>query len=182
MTIQIPREEVAIVGPIFEALHAKVFDSRFTAQMTRDNTRISKTALGIKIERVRLKTSKEFCGNHPNACVLGGKDRKGQYLEGADWVEWNELVNDVLDSFNSTATAWSRPVELKDKLFIRKDGERRVHYDSNPVFGGLGLRGYVWLGDEPGAYEDCRGKPSPVTTFPKGTPGIYTKTGYNEVG
>ncbi len=65
----------------------QIFDqSRFVARIeTRSNK--------ITIHDVRLKEKKDYCGNHPFACPVRGFERphkKYKYLEGADWVAFND--------------------------------------------------------------------------------------------
>lgn len=152
--------------------------SRFTAVLsTLDNRRLD-------IRTVRCKSRKEFCGNHPGPCVLAGhKEKKGLWLEGADWVEFNDLLNDVLDKMNEEATIFSRPREIIRQLFIRKGGLRRTGYDSFVLtWEGRFAGAQAWLHDEEGVWEDYRGRKAPASTFPDGTPGIHSKLGYHHVG
>ena len=174
MKIVLPKTEETMARHLVNQLEEAITTSRFTAEF--EIKMLPKACIDIR--KVRLRRSKAFCGNHPNACVLGGVDAKRSFLEGADWIEMNELINDVLDRNYSGATAFSRPIEIKDKLYVRKDGHRRISYGSQEIVNGGRLLGNVWLGDEPGVYVDCRGKESPITEFPDGTPGIYQRAGY----
>jgi hypothetical protein len=127
----------------------------------------------ISLKKIRLKTSKLYCGNHPNACEIGGeRSRRGLYLEGADWVEFNDCLNNLLDRLRLSANISS------SVCIIRKYTKRRTVYDSFRVY-----RNYQWYRDEP---DDCwvnniGGSPM-ISEFPEGTPGIYEALRYSEVG
>lgn len=124
----------------------------------------------IKIKNVRLKESKVYCGAHPFACDIAG-GRKANYLEGADWVEVNDRVNDVLDRLN--AKAYVRT----SICIIRKGNNRRVKYDGHWLdLGGLALHP-EWNKDEtdPDAYQDWCLKVAPNSWYPEGTPGTYER-------
>jgi hypothetical protein len=148
--------------------------SRFTANVSTDDT--SRRDV-VKIDTVRLKTSKAYCGNHPNACENGGTreeeqpHRRSRYLEGADWVEFNDLINDLLDALELDGRFESA------LLIMRKGRERRTHYGSTRIG-----RQFQWNKDEDSdEYQDFCGKLAPDSTFPDGTPGIY-KNSYSEIG
>lgn len=153
---------------VFTALRDALFASRFSASMTEEGNRT------IKISNVRLRQSKPYCGNHPNACEIGGVDKKARFLEGADWVEFNDLLNDVLDKMGVDANVSSV------SCVIRKGTMRRIHYGSHRLFNQM-----QWVKD--GDPEDYQGYvgcefPAPASTFPEGTPGIHTRIAYNCVG
>lgn len=129
----------------------------------------------IKILNVRLKQNKAYCGNHPNACeftFFERKHKKSAYLEGADWVEFNDTLNDCLDA-NSVKADVSSSV-----CVIRKDTRRRVDYDSSYV--GNFFQWNKYADDE--YYQDYCKQQAPRSSFPDGTPGIYESLNYNEVG
>lgn len=138
-------------------------DSRFTCQIDDRNGH-------IKLRNIRLKESKLYCGNHPNECEnnFGGSPRRGKYLEGADWVSVNDLINDICDNLNIEANIYT------SVCWIRKGTRRRTHYGSS-------LQGFNWQWnkDEDGScYEDYRGEMAPDSTYPHGTPGEYTRDYY----
>lgn len=139
-------------------------NSRFTATVEHRprNT--------LAIVNVRLNLKKDYCGNHPKACEpRAGKHnhKKGAWLEGADWVEFNDLLNDVLDSLDAEAYIHSSVV------IVRKGALRRVEYDATTQFSN---RTWAWDKDGPeDHYADWRGGVAPSSTFPNGTPGIYTR-------
>lgn len=145
-------------------LHNAIDNSRFTVNKIEDQSNSRNNWL--KLREIRLRTKKDYCGNHPGACVgLLQRHRKGVWLEGADWVEFNDLVNDVCDRFNIYA-------EISTTVCIlRKGFERRVYY-------GMYSRGFFteWNRDEPGGFEDYCGKIAPDSEYPYGTPGLYERT------
>lgn len=117
---------------------------------------------GISFHKVRLKESKHYCGNHPLPCVINPlvKERhvKSRCLEGADWVAFNDMVNDALDEFSISANAGS------SHCIIRKGLARCVEYTAKPQG-----RGNEWVKDS-GCFADCIGKTARAA-YPEGTPG-----------
>lgn len=137
----------------------------------------------VSIKRVRLRKSKEYCGNHAKACERPGKkERKGTWLEGADWVEFNDRLNNLLDSLNVSAqVASAKGVGC----IIRKGAHRRVYYWSDTFVGVQGNGEWRWNYDEatPDAYMSHSGSPEPHwSKFPPGTPGIHEPLAYDCVG
>lgn len=151
---------------ISNAFHDAISKSRFTAQLQF----IGKH---IKIADIRLKESKPYCGNHPAACERGGSHRKAKYLEGADWIEFNDLVNDLLDSLNCSANVAS------SVCIIRKGLKRRIFYSYNR----LSFGNNQWHKDEveSSAWGNYCGEKAPRSYFPDGTPGIISNQ-YHVVG
>lgn len=136
---------------------------------------ITRTKKSISIHKVLLRESKAYCGNHPSGCEAAhdGPHKKHKYLEGADWVEFNDRLNDILDAENVAANVGSLLVE------IRRGKERRTRYENGER---QGNGNFQWL--QYGKlchYEDRRLKKSKRSWFPKGTPGRY-KDEYFEVG
>lgn len=130
---------------------------------------------GVSIQQVRLKEKKEYCGNHPKACERphSGKHRKMTCLEGADWVEFNEALNDLLDRLEVSAQV---SASRTSGCIIRKGNRRRIEYRADKqLFDGT----WQWNYDDP---EDCWSSGPQPSRFPSGTPGIYTPTGYACVG
>ncbi len=108
---------------------------------------------------IRLKEKKFYCGNHAGPCRLTFKThRKLNYLEGLDWVSFNDLVNDALDSIGHDGNAGN------DQVTIRKGRMRCIEYFEGDKGNG------EW--DKNGRYADCIGKVPPLTEYPSGTPGI----------
>lgn len=156
-------------GFVRDALLLAIRESRFTAD-------IELTGYGNKlnISKVRLMSSKQYCGNHPSACENPNqRHRKGTYLEGADWVEFNDLLNDVLDKLKVSANVASTI------CVVRKDVRRRIRYNNGERFpNGT----WQWLKDESDdGYEDHTESPASDSWFPEGTPGQY-KQHYFVVG
>lgn len=120
----------------------------------------------LKMYDVRLKDKKEYCGNHPNACEVEGRGRMGKYLEGVDWVEFNDRINDALDFLDVSARVFSSVCEL------RRGRERRINYGSSLImpYG----RFYQWdkVGED-SDYENCCGHYAMNSEYPWGTPGDY---------
>ncbi len=123
----------------------------------------------LTIHNVRLRKSKVYCGSHAGVCntppqknkPFGGKSK---YLEGADWVAFNDLINDALDHASVSADVGSFVCN------IRRGNNRRIKYTSE--FSGVNGE---W--DKDGSisdYADFCGKSSPKTSLPDGTPGKST--------
>lgn len=89
---------------LYESLMTTLTRSRFVTSLEIVNS------YTLKFRMVRLKVRKPYCGNHPAHCETRGivrKPRKLNFLEGADWVAFNDLLNDVLDSLAISATVKS---------------------------------------------------------------------------
>lgn len=138
---------------------------RFTARVEHHRNKVT-------IHDVRLTYKKDYCGNHPLPCpVRPGPHKKHKrldYLEGADWVGFNDLLNDVLDSLGVVCDAGSSLV------IIRKSGERCTYYDAQATPNGIDNE---WLKDS-GQFENHIGTNAPVSAaYPEGTPGFATAQG-----
>jgi len=83
------------------------------------------------------------------------------YLEGADWVEFNDMLNNVCDNLGVSANIASTV------CVIREGSCRRVEYDTKDY-----LPGNEW--QRHGVLENWIGKQAPPSDFPRGTPGAYT--------
>lgn len=128
----------------------------------------------VKLLDVRLKTSKEYCGNHPESCEIGNpRHTKARYLEGADWVEFNDTLNDILDRLELWADVAS------SLCVVRRGFMRRVEYDSDPRFPKGNGRNAQWARE--GVHENWCGKQAEPSWFPEGTPGQYREI-YDVVG
>jgi hypothetical protein len=139
-------------------------------QGSRFNCRIEVLSKNrIKLRNVRLDAKKRYCGNHPNACEVQGRGRMGNYLEGLDWVEFNDRINDIFDHLNVEANVYT------SVCWIRRGRRRRVCYGSHLNSGFFGT--YVWDRDgEDSDYEDyCGTMNAPDSEFPYGTPGEYAE-------
>ena len=87
----------------------------------------------ILLPVIRLKDAKHYHGYTPGAVnrypIHRGKPRNRRIPEHDDWVEFNDLVNDVLDCLNAVANVFSKPPGSNGLLWIRKGGRRREKYD-----------------------------------------------------
>lgn len=168
----------------------KLLLSRFTADLYPEARLGGK--LGLKVECIRLRRKKGYCGAHPGPCqVTGRKHKKAAYLEGLDWVGFNALINDMLDEISASCLVFSfnRECVQSGRYFIRRDTSRRTRYPFQYIMDG---RNALWTQDKVD-YETCFadhcGKPPPVFDAAyqdlDGTPGypVYTflaETAYRE--
>lgn len=168
----IGRQAEDLVARIENAFHPGRFvvnrlDHRY-CRLSKRNPYLAEVSFGL----VRLEASKLYCGNHPSACELGNKqDKKASHLEGADWVEFDDRLNDLLDAAEVSAN-------VGDSVVIRKGRERCIEYFNGdyPEPG----RNYQWAKE--GRYADYIGSIAPRALFPAGTPGRHEQTGYAVIG
>jgi hypothetical protein len=140
--------------------------------------RANRRGLSLKISTVRLKKKKDYCGQHPNACVvnpfIGPKKHKiTSYLEGTDWVAFNDMLNDLCDEHSIEADIWSESIEFVGKMRIRK-GQLRLHtYRSAPQSNGF-VEFWHWDTNNPSCdYSNRFGQLTRERSdYPNGTPGI----------
>ncbi len=159
MAFEIKHIVGASIDDILYYLHKNLQQSRFTADVRLHSKKIT-------IHDVRLKEKKHYCGNHPYPCpvpLFGGErpHRKGKWLEGADWVAFNDMLNDTFDDLGVSANIASTLV------IIRKGRLRCIEYDAYP----RGINQWEWIRDN-GEFEDRIDKPHEVSGYPDGTPGI----------
>lgn len=168
MKIKLPRKAtIKSYDLVFEVASA-IEASRFKAKVEVVDWRT------INITMVRLRDTKAYCGSHPAMCELPGeKNKRRNFLEGADWVEFNDMINDALDGRMIEADVTTAV------CVIRKGKKRRINYGSEP--GPNSIPVWERVGHE-GDYQDCTDGFRIVSTFPAGTPGVYSKTGYSHVG
>lgn len=151
-------------------LHLALRNTRFTCDVRLESSRV------IRLDPVRLFEKKDYCGNHPGPCLVGGgrPHRHYPYLEGADWVAYNDLINTVLDRLGVVANVRSTV------CVVRKGLRRRIRYDQYSVtVEGYGFtRQFVdWVRvGGPECYEDWCGRKAPPSDYPDGTPGYYGTT------
>lgn len=139
-----------LIPKIAQAIHKTLEKSRFTCDIVTESNK-------IRFKTIRLKVKKDYCGNHAGPCRLTGqKHRKLNYLEGADWVAFNDMLNDALDKLKISANIAS------SVSTIRKGNLRRIEYLS----GGHG----DFLKE--GIYANRIGVKSVTSYYPPGTPGI----------
>jgi hypothetical protein len=133
---------------------------RFTFELDHKSTKRSAT---LKFRNIRLKESKLYCGNHPAMCEANGtQPRKAKFLEGADWVAFNDMLNDVADTLDF-------PIDIKSAVcVIRKGTSRRYSYGMNSDnYGNNEWEKDGCLDD----YTDNTGQAPMESEFPDGTPG-----------
>lgn len=145
---------------IGNALANAINRSRFTATLIQIKH-------GFEIGTVRLRQSKDYCGNHPLPCPVRPYQAHKPHihskcLEGADWVAFNDMLNDVLDKLRVSANVASSHV------IIRKGEKRCTVYMSQPLGNGIDNE---WQRDS-GCFENKMGMKSPRSDYPTGTPGI----------
>lgn len=149
------------VPVIASAIEAMIAKSRFTAK-------VNVKAKSISIGPVRLRYKKDYCGNHPFPCPVRSVPRKhpiNRCLEGADWVGFNDMLNDVLDALGSVCDCASSHV------IIRKQGARCTNYTGHPLGNGIDNE---WDKDS-GAFENLMHVTGPKkASYPEGTPGFAT--------
>lgn len=171
------RPDVEVVA---KAIRDRLEESRFTARVEyyRSHPRCRRMD-AVKIECVRLRRKKDYCGQHPNACpvtFVQKKHKRTSYLEGADWVGLNDMINDLCDERNWSADFWSTSPEFKGRLFVRSGRLRRVSYPSIEVvlFGVRAIN--LWdTSDAKKArhyYDDYCGRKAPKSEYAYGTPGL----------
>lgn len=136
------------------------------------------TRTDINISSVRLRKAKEFCGSHPAACEVGNPThRKGKHLEGADWVQFNDELNNILDRLSVSARVESALV------IVRKGDLRRTIYRHRYPQPGANAE---WVKDSEHEFDwdDCKGIKSghPVSSFDEDTPGVYRRANHQRVG
>jgi hypothetical protein len=93
-----------------------------------------KPGCGFVIRNVRLSNKKPYCGNHPGECLIHPifgttKKKNMKLLEWDDWVAFHGIVNDVLDELGLDADVWTKPMDVKGYMWIRKGLNRRLRYD-----------------------------------------------------
>lgn len=160
------------VSVAFSALNEAIESSRFKA-----NLHCGKK--GINITQVRLKKSKDYCGNHPGPCLVQEQTHRHHiFLEGLDWIAFNWLVNNVLDRFSLDANVTSGALADTRTFYVRKGTSRRMFYeytyigdDDRPI--------PVWINGNEDYFSNYCGKKPPrlsMKDYPHllGTPGLLT--------
>ena len=151
------------VDDIAAYINATLAGSRFTAAVTTKKK-------SVEIRNVRLTYRKDYCGNHPLPCPVRAIHRKhpvNRLLEGADWVGFNDMLNNVLDGIGCVCDCASSHV------VIRKAGARCVRYDAQALSNGIDNE---WVKNS-GAFKNYIGKRAPRSRYPAGTPGFATSVG-----
>lgn len=98
-----------------------------------------KSGVGFTLRNIRLTEAKPYCGQHAPPCVVNPyigpqKKPRATYLEWEDWIEFNNLVNKVLDELHCDADVWSNPMEVQGRMWIRKGLRARIKYDYENVW------------------------------------------------
>lgn len=118
----------------------------------------------ICIKNIRLRKIKPYCGNHPSVCEFPDRKlKKAKFLEGLDWIAFNDFLNAFCDVL-------SLDVDIKSAVCrIRYGKERRVEYSE------IYKNGRVPEWQMEGEHEE-----TPFTLdkwimsdYPSGTPGEY---------
>lgn len=157
-------------------------DTRFQLTSVVSINRSASYNPRFKIYGVRLRDRKQYCGNHPGGCELvGRKEVSRKFLEGADWVEFNDRLNDRLDEEQVSAVIWSEPDRVRsqvgERMRIRIGMHRRCIYEMVPSDYPNQNATWELNGDRShfkvGTVTD-RGLTS---FFPEGTPGTYKYMG-----
>lgn len=125
----------------------------------------SRLAVQISITKVRLKARRPYCGNHAGPCQIQGAhtNRSATYLEGGDWVRFNDKLNDILDRVAGGLCA----SVASAACVIRQGAERRTRYEMSV----MGHGDWQKTGEEL-YYEDHRGRRAPRSLAEAGTPGL----------
>lgn len=141
-------------------LDEKIGASRFSARTSVESA--SAYRKGVKIETVRLRNRKDYCGAHPGPCLAKGRRHKtASYLEGLDWVGFNALINDLLDELGTDAHVFSYNREASvGRYYIRRNRRRRTSYPYD-VRGGLFAHWTQTRDDFDDLFADYCGKPPP---------------------
>lgn len=114
---------------LINILNAAIEKSKFRASLVETQARHKRV---IVVRPVRLREAKPYCGQHPGPCevsIVPRPKKKTTYLEWDDWVEFHNLINDLLDKYHVTADVWSTPFDARGKFWIRKGDARRVLWD-----------------------------------------------------
>ncbi len=160
ITVRTEPEALQVVTTLYSYLER----SRFTVGGVETVERPRK-GVEVRLCSIRLKSKKDYCGNHPGPCRLTGRRHvRRHFLEGLDWCSFNDMVNDLLDGLGVEADVRSSTCR------VRKGGKRRISYGM--VVGVFGHAGWAPDG-EVTEYLDCRQYEAPETEYPAGTPGIF---------
>lgn len=93
-------------------------------QLTKGNKN-KPASFGFCLHKIRLKLAKPYCGNHAGTCPVGTPKPKMIFLEGEDWIEFNNFINKQLK--NIDADVYSSELEIRRRLTPRVN----YHIDIN---------------------------------------------------
>lgn len=159
-------------------LKAAVEKSRFTVQ-DWDLCKFRNWTPALKVRGVRLRKKKDYCGQHPGPCLnlFPRPHRKGTWLEGADWIGFNNMVNDLFDRRHYSVNVFSFNREAHGgKYHIRRGKHRRVCYDMRTEYTSFGRPFSLWEEETAADFLNCCGMPPHPSRFPDDTPGIPVYT------
>jgi hypothetical protein len=113
---------------------------------------ITITRTAIEIRMVRLLVAKPYCGQHAGPCQINPftgerPRRKSRCLEANDWIEFHNLVNDVLDRLKVSADVWSKGADSRGRMFMRRvdlGRRRRWDYEDDGSRLRFGMTHNVW--------------------------------------
>lgn len=134
----------------------------------------------LNILGVRLRTKKDYCGQHAGPCLARNawkKHKITRYLEGADWVAFNDMLNDLCDKLKIEAKIWSERESI-GRLYLRQGKLRCTHYRMQGALqiGQSWVESTEWHGnaDEDDFTDKHFGHRRPMARswYPEGTPGI----------
>src|SRR4051812_42228821 len=121
MAFVIQCRSIGVAERTLNTLRDYIDRSRFTVRVLEVEEKRRSTR--VIVRDVRLREKKDYCGNHAGPCPLTGrKHTRLRYLEGLDWVSWNDMLNDALDSLGHDGNVAS------SHCIIRKDSRRRMDY------------------------------------------------------
>lgn len=81
------------------------------------------------INEVRLKNKRPYFGFGAMAGSgkgAGPKIKQATYLQGVDWIEFNDLLNDLCDKENVSSRIWTGTCLIRDGM------KRRIRYSISP--------------------------------------------------
>jgi hypothetical protein len=152
---------------VIQAIQGFINRSRFTLNLQRGQggkyggisvERKGKCLL-VAIRGIRLKAKKDYCGNHAGPCRLTfSQHKRHTFLEGLDWVSWNDMLNDALDSIGHNGDTAST------SCIIRKGRCRRMDY--------FGKDAGEFFKDSNNYENHCNRSPV-QSSYQAGTPGIF---------
>jgi len=157
------------VKKVHKALLATLKNSRFLVRdiVVKEQTADRKRGV-IHLNEIRLKEAKYFRGCAPEfeEWRLARPCKRAHFLEAADWIEWNDLLNDLLDELDCPADVLSRA------CVVRKGRLRRTRYDT--LEDKYGIQSQWEKAGSKEAFSDCNQHPlHPYSEVDGSFAGIY---------